>query len=75
MTNEELLQKMKEDMKLRNFSEYSFYTYSHKAEEMIKYFGKPMEEVTTDEMRAFLIKLKEERHLANKNEMSRNVEI
>ncbi len=35
-------------------------------EEMIKCFGKPMEQVTTDEMRAFLIKLKEERHLANK---------
>ncbi len=66
MTNEELLQKMEEDMKLRNFSKYSFYAYSHKAEEMMKYFGKPMEQVTTDEMRAFLIKLKEERHLANK---------
>lgn len=66
MTNEEVLQKMKEDMQLRNFSKYSFYTYSHKAEEMMKYFGKPMEEVTTDEMRKYLLMLKEERHLANK---------
>ncbi len=42
---------------------------------MMKYFGKPMEQVTTDEMRAFLIKLKEERHFVNKNELSKNVEI
>lgn len=66
MTNEEMLQKMEEDMKLRNFSKYSFYTYSHKAAEMVRYLNKPMEEVTTDEMRKFLIILKEEKHLANK---------
>lgn len=66
MTNEEMLQKMEEDMKLRNFSKYSFYTYSHKAAEMVRYFNKSMEEVTTDEMREFLMMLKEERHLANK---------
>ncbi len=69
MTNEEVLKKIEEDMKLRNFSKYSFYTYSHKEEKIIKYFGKPMEQVTTGEMRVFLIKLKEERHLANKNEL------
>ena len=66
MTNEEMLQKMEEDMKLRNFSKYSFYTYSHKAAEMVRYFNKPMEEVTTDEIRNYLLKLKEEKHLANK---------
>ena len=66
MTNEEILRKMNDDMKMRNFSKYSFYTYSHKGAEMIKYFNKPMEEVTTDEMRKFLIMLKEEGHLANK---------
>lgn len=66
MTNEEILQKMEEDMKLRNFSKYSFYTYSHKAAEMMKYFNKPMEEVTTEEMRNYLLKLKEEKHLANR---------
>lgn len=66
MTNEEILRKMNDDMKMRNFSKYSFYTYSHKGAEMIKYFNKPMEEVTTYEMRKFLIMLKEERHLANK---------
>ena len=66
MTNEEMLQKMEEDMKLRNFSKYSFYTYSHKAAEMVRYFNKPMEEVTIDEIRNYLLKLKEEKHLANK---------
>ena len=66
MTNEQILRKMEEDMKMRNFSKYSFYTYSHKAVEMMKYFNKPMEDVTTEEMRKFLIMLKEERKLANK---------
>lgn len=66
MTNEEMLQKMAEDMKLRNFSHYSYDTYLSKAKEMVRYFNKPMEEVTTDEMRKFLMMLKDERHLANK---------
>lgn len=66
MTNEEMLQKMEGDMKLRNFSHYSYDTYLSKAKEMVRYFNKPMEEVTTEEMRKFLMMLKEERHLANK---------
>lgn len=66
MTNEELLKKMKDDMKMRNFSHYSFDTYSRKAKEITEYFNKPMEEVTTDELREFLIMLKEKRKLANK---------
>lgn len=66
MSNEEILEKMKEDMKLRDFSHYSFDTYTRKAAEMMKYFNKPMEEVTTEEMRKFLIMLKEERKLENK---------
>ena len=65
MTNEKLLEKMKEDMEMRNFSKYSFYTYYHKAEEMMRYFGKPMEEVTMEELRKYLMMLKE-RGLANK---------
>ena len=65
MTNEEILKKMKEDMEMRNFSKYSFYTYYHKTEEMMKYFGKPMEEVTMEELRKYLMMLKE-RGLANK---------
>ena len=33
MTNEQLVQKMEEDMKLRNFSHYSYDTYLSKAKE------------------------------------------
>ena len=66
MTNEEILEKMKKDMRMREFSHYSFDTYSRKAKEMINYFNKPMEEVTTEEMREYLIMLKEKKKLANK---------
>ncbi len=62
-------------MKMQNFSHYTYDTYMSKTKEMMKYFGKPMEQETADEMRGFLIKLKEERNLANKNELSKNVKI
>ena len=66
MSNDEILEKMKEDMKLRDFSPYSFDTYSRKAKEMVQYFNKPMEQVTMQEMREFLIMLKEKKKLKNK---------
>ena len=63
MNNEELIQKMKEDMKLRNFSKYTYDNYLNKAKHIIEYFKKPMEEVTTEEIRNYLLKyLKEERN-------------
>ena len=43
MNNEELIQKMKEDMKLRGFSKYSYSNYLNKVKQIIKYFKKPME--------------------------------
>ena len=54
MTNEQLLEKLSQDMKMRNFSHYSYDTYMGKTKEMIRYFKKPMEEVTTEELRNFL---------------------
>ena len=54
MTNEQLLEKMSKDMQMRNFSKYTYYAYMHKGKEIIKYFNKPMEEVTTEELRNFL---------------------
>ena len=54
MTNEQLLEKMSKDMQMRNFSKYTYYAYMHKGKEIIKYFNKPMEEVTTEELRDFL---------------------
>ena len=61
MTNEKLLEKMKEDMEMRNFSKYSFYTYYHKAEEMMRYFGKPMEEVTMERIKEIFNDVKRKR--------------
>lgn len=56
MTNEELITKMQEDMKMRGFSKSSYSNYLGKAKHIIEYFGKPMEEVTTKEIREYLMK-------------------
>ena len=50
MTNEQLLEKLSRDMKMRNFSPYIYDTYMRKTKEMIKYFNKPLEEVTIDKL-------------------------
>ena len=39
---------------MRNFSHYTYYSYMHKGKEIIDYFNKPIEEVTTEELRDFL---------------------
>ena len=46
MTNNQLLKKLSEDMKMRNFSHYTYDAYMGKTREMIRYFNKPMEKVT-----------------------------
>ena len=52
---------------MRNFSHYSYDTYMGKTKEMIKYFDKPMEEVTVEELRNFLYDhLLNERKLADR---------
>lgn len=55
MTNQELIEKLKEDMEMRGFSHYTKDSYLRKAKEIVEYFGKPMEEVTTKELREFLM--------------------
>ena len=67
MTNEQLIKKMKEDMNIRNFSKCTYDSYLGKTKDIMKYFGeKKLEEVTTEELRGFLLKyLKEERKLAD----------
>lgn len=69
MTNEQLIKKMKEDMNMRNFSKYTYDNYLRKAKDIMKYFGeKQLEEVTTKELREFLLKyLKEERKLSDRS--------
>lgn len=67
MTNNQLLRKLSQDMKMRNFSHYTYDTYMGKTKEIIKYFNKPLEEVTIEELRDFLYKyLLEERKLADR---------
>lgn len=67
MTNNQLLKKLSQDMKMRNFSHYTYDTYMSKTKELIKYFNKPLEEVTIEELRNFLYKyLLEERKLADR---------
>ena len=74
MTNEQLLEKMSKDMQMRNFSKYTYYAYMHKGKEIIKYFNKPMEEVTTEELRDFLFNyLTQERKLAERKKDKRNM--
>lgn len=67
MTNKQLLNKMKNDMKMRNFSRYTYDSYLGKTKDIMRYFGeKKLEEVTTEELRIFLLKyLKEERKLGD----------
>ncbi len=61
MSNEEILIKLKEDMEMRLFSHYTKESYYRKAKETIEYFKKNMEEVTTKELREFLMVYLKER--------------
>ena len=54
MTNKQLLKKLQEDMELRGFSKHTKYSYYHIAEKVINYFGKPMKQVSTKELREYL---------------------
>ena len=59
---------MKKDMKLRNFSHYTYDSYLWKTKDMMRYFGKEIENLTTEELRNFLLKyLKEERKLSDRS--------
>ena len=39
MTNEQLIKKMKEDMRIRNFAKYTYDSYLGKTKDIMKYFG------------------------------------
>ena len=68
MTNNQLLKKLSEDMKMRNFSHYTYDSYIGKTKDMIRYFNKPLEEVTMEELRYFLYNhLLIERKLADRS--------
>ena len=67
MTNKQLLEKLQEDMEMRGFSHHTKYTYYHKAQEIIKYFGKPMKQVSTKELRDYLMKYLREKKLSERS--------
>ena len=68
MTNQELLQKMRNDMEMRGFSKYTKGTYETNGKKIMAYFKKPFEEVTTDELRDYLLKyLKQEKGLSERS--------
>ncbi len=68
MTNEQIMQKMKEDMEMRGFSKYTYESYLAKTRDIMRYFKKPIEEVKIDELREYLLKyLKEERKLSERS--------
>lgn len=68
MTNEEIVQKMKEDMEMRGFSKWTKESYLGKTRDIMKYFRKQLEDVTMQELREFLLKyLKEERGLSERS--------
>ena len=52
MNNTGLIKKMKKDMHMRNFSNYTYDSYLGKTKDIMRYFGdKQLENVTTDELR------------------------
>lgn len=68
MTNKKLIEKLKVDMEMRGFSHHTKDSYLRKAKEIVEYFGKPMKQVTTEELRNFLRKyLREERKLGERS--------
>lgn len=69
MNNTGLIKKMKKDMHMRNFSKYTYDSYLGKTKDVMRYFGdKQLEDVTTDELREFLLDyLKNERKLSDRS--------
>lgn len=68
MSNQELLEKLKEDMDMRRFSHHTKDSYYRKAKDVIKYFNKPIEDVTTKELREYLMKyLKENKKMSDES--------
>ena len=68
MTNKQLIKKLKEDMEMRGFSHYTKDSYLRKTKEIVEYFGKPMRQVTTKELRKFLMKyLREKKQVGERS--------
>ena len=59
-----LRDRMRDDLRLRNYSERTIYGYLLYARKFVAHFMKPPEEITRDEVRAYLLHLMNEQGLA-----------
>ena len=59
-----LRDRMRDDLRLRNYSERTIYGYLLYARRFVAHFMKPPEQITRDEVRAHLLRLMNERGLA-----------
>lgn len=57
MTNEEILQKLKEEILLRGFSPHILEEYMIRAKSFILYANRPLEELTEQDLRTYLLYL------------------
>ena len=74
MTKKQLIEKLKEDMEMRGFSHHTKDSYLRKAKEVVEYFKKPMKQVTTKELREFLMKhLREEKKVSERTSNYYNI--
>ena len=58
MNNKKRIEKLIEDMEMRNFAQTTKESYISKIKDVLKYFearGKGVEKVTTDEIRKYLL--------------------
>ena len=51
MTNNQILKKLSQDIKMKNFSHYTYDSYMRKIKEMIEYFNKSSEQVILEKLR------------------------
>lgn len=63
MTNNQIIKKLSQDIKMKNFSHYTYDSYMRKIKEMIEYFNKSSEQVIIiEKLRDYLYK-----HLLKEN--------
>ena len=62
--NDQIINRMEEDMQLLGLSERTQETYLYRAKKIIEYFNKPPEKITNEELRQYFLYLKNEKKYA-----------
>lgn len=65
MTNEEILERLRNDIKLRGHSQNTLEEYVHRVKIFLEYAKSPVEQMTEEDIKDFLLYLKDERKLKN----------